>query len=92
MELLANADALVWVDPLVRLATAGGFGALVWYFIVKHIPGIEKRHRDERQSFLDYIKERDDKLEAIVKDYYGAVESVRDELREITAKLTCELS
>lgn len=37
-----------WVGPIIQLVTAGGFGALVWYLVVKHIPAIEERHRLER--------------------------------------------
>jgi len=41
-------EKLEWVGYLTQLATAGGFGALVWYLVMKHIPAIEARHREER--------------------------------------------
>jgi hypothetical protein len=53
-------DFTSWIEPLVQLATAGGFGALVWYLVVKHIPSIEERHQSERGEWLQYIQRRDD--------------------------------
>ena len=66
MQLLAQAE-MGWVQPIVQLATAGGFGALVWYLVVRHIPNIEQRHRDERKEWLDYIKQRDDAFEQLTR-------------------------
>lgn len=45
-----------WVDAIVQLVTAGGFGALVWYLICRHIPDIETRHRDERTEWRTFLE------------------------------------
>lgn len=57
---------LTWIDPIVRLVTAGGFGALVWYLVVKQIPAIEKRHSDERSN-------QSDRFEKLASDYHSAL-------------------
>lgn len=73
-----------WVSPVVQLATAGGFGALVWYLIVKHIPSIEQRHIDERRTdevrwqaerkeWLEYINKRDESFEKQSKEFTNAM-------------------
>ena len=50
-----------WVPSVVQLATAGGFGAIVWYMLIKHIPSIEQRHKEERQTIEErHAKERSD--------------------------------
>lgn len=60
-------DLTPWIESLVQLATAGGFGALVWYLVVKHIPAIEERHQGERSEWLHYIKNRDDDFDEMYK-------------------------
>lgn len=73
-----------WVAPFVQLVTAGGFGSLVWYFIVKHIPAIEARHAAERLAdevrwtaergeWLGYIEKRDKQFEQQAKDFTDAM-------------------
>ena len=69
----ATAGALhEWVQPLIQLVTAGGFGALVWYLVVKHIPAIEARHKEERLEWMNYIAKRDEKLEDLTKEFMEA--------------------
>ena len=78
--LFAQQQDLNWVGPVIQLVTAGGFGALVWYLIVKHIPAIDERHREERREddkryreerkeWLEYIDRRDKALEATAKQF-----------------------
>jgi len=40
-----------WVESFVKLSTMGGFGALLWYIMVKYLPVIEERHRQEREKW-----------------------------------------
>ena len=47
-----------WSGPIVNLVTAGGFGALVWYLIVKHIPAKDDRHMLERQEDAKELEAR----------------------------------
>ena len=46
-------------ESLVTLVTNGGFGALVWYLIVKHLPAVERRHEAERDRWMAWIDARD---------------------------------
>ena len=80
-----------WVDTLVKLVTAGGFGALVWYLVVKHIPAIEDRHRTERTEWREYIAKRDDSLNSLIKDFHESIEQVRKELSELRNDIHREL-
>ena len=48
-------EQLNWVSSLITIATNGGFAALVWYLVVKHIPMIEERHKKERDEWRDTI-------------------------------------
>ncbi len=50
---MAAASGMDWVPSVLQLATAGGFSALVWYLVVKHIPFIESNHREERTEWRD---------------------------------------
>ena len=70
-----------WVQALVQLATAGGFAALLWYMVIKHIPAIEDRHRSERQEWLVYIRARDSEYDQLVRDSLKAISELREELR-----------
>lgn len=79
-----------WIQPVIQLVTAGGFGALVWYLVVKHIPQIEARHKSERDEWLNYISHRDDKFEKITAEFTDAVHESRqsnDKLRDKIADL-----
>lgn len=78
--------SLDWVNSIITLSTAGGFGALLWYFVIKHIPSIEQRHQTERAEWLAYMqrrdedqRQRDEKLEAVIQSF-------RDTLKEVTRK------
>jgi hypothetical protein len=61
-----------WTKDLIDLATAGGFAGLVWYLVVKHIPGIAAIHRAEREEWLAYMKSRDVKYDSLI-DRYGVL-------------------
>ena len=76
-----------WAQPLIQLATGGGFAALVWYLVVKHIPGIETRHQSERAEWLGYIKKRDDEFEEIYRQQLQEQIHIRTELRHINEAL-----
>lgn len=64
----SNTTAFDWVTPLIQLVTAGGFGAFAWYLVIKHIPTIEHRHREERNEWREYFVNRDNDIKALVKD------------------------
>lgn len=50
-----------WVEPIIQVATTGGFGGLLWYTMAKRIPEMEKQHRDERREWEDrHRQERED--------------------------------
>jgi hypothetical protein len=46
-------------ETVVTIVTNGGFGALVWYLIVKHMPAVERRHEAERDRWMAWIDNRD---------------------------------
>lgn len=57
----ATSIDISWVDPVVQIATAGGFGGLTCYLMIRHIPNIEARHAKERMAAEErYRKERND--------------------------------
>lgn len=76
-----------WIEPLVQLATAGGFGALVWYLVVKHIPSIENRHQSERTEWLDYIKKRDEDFDDMYKLAIESVNDVKHKLEQLEVRI-----
>lgn len=43
-----------WVEPLIQLTTAGGFGAMLWWVLVKHLPRQEQSHCER----IDKIEQR----------------------------------
>ena len=98
-------EAPQWVNTIVQLTTAGGFGALVWYLVVRHIPAIELRHKDERIAMMLQIaemeeagrlerKEKDARLEALLKEYHDKVEehiAVMAEVLQVLNNVKSEL-
>ena len=79
-----------WIEPLVQLATAGGFGALVWYLVVKHIPSIEERHQNERKEWLSYIKDRDDNYDEMYKLAIESVNDVKHKLEQLEIRINAK--
>ena len=75
--------AIEWVDVVVKLVTAGGFGALVWYLVVKHIPLIEERHRVERNEWKDFIANRDESLKLVISNFVSEVKESREEMMRL---------
>lgn len=69
-------DAMDWVDPVIQLTTAGGFGALVWYLVVKQIPQMETFHREERKLFMVELERRDAKLVGLVNEYHEVIQAL----------------
>ena len=76
-----ESSAAEWVELVTQLVTAGGFGALVWYLVVKHIPSIEVRHKEERESWRRFVKDRDESLERILVDVCESMNDLKNELR-----------
>ena len=70
-----------WVAAVIQLVTAGGFGALVWYLVVKHIPFIETRHHSERTEWREYIERRDSEFQNLIREH-------RDAVLEVTGKVS----
>ena len=62
-----------WIKTVSTLAQTLGFGGLVWYLVVRHIPAIELRNKEERES------ERKEFLETI--DGYRELINASDEAR-----------
>ena len=81
------ADSMSWVGPIIQLVTAGGFGALVWFLIVKHIPSIEDRHKVERGEWLGYIEKRDNSYEQLAKEHTEAVNELKSELQMLRIRM-----
>lgn len=75
-----ESSQLPWVGPIIQLATAGGFGALVWYLVVKHIPTIEDRHKDERIEWHAAQDKRD-------AEYLGAIREVGQHLNTLSTEI-----
>jgi len=63
-----------FTKELIDIATAGGFTALVWYLVVRHIPSITAAHQKEREEWLSYIKSRDAKYESMLERCMTAIE------------------
>ena len=80
-------DPTSWVSPIIQLVTAGGFGALVWYLIVKHQPAIDERHRDERAEWLEYIRKRDSDFEELSTKFVSLCLKLEHELAELQEKV-----
>ncbi|MCW4040565.1 MAG: hypothetical protein NWE83_07415 [Candidatus Bathyarchaeota archaeon] len=78
---------LTWVELIVQLATAGGFGALVWYLVVKHIPHIEERHQNERSEWLDYIKRRDDDFDQMYQKNLEQNMEIQNRLEKLQIRI-----
>lgn len=66
-----------WVEPIISLVTTGGFGGLLWYIVVKHIPAMEERHKAERRELHEYLVKRDMQVVDITNKYYEAVSEFR---------------
>lgn len=77
-----------WVQSIIQLVTAGGFGALVWYLIVKHIPAIDLRHQKERKEMLEYIEKRDVKFEEIASGFTEAMSQNSLQLAELQREMS----
>jgi len=76
-----------WASPISQLATAGGFSALVWYLVVKHIPAIEARHQKERAEWLEYIRHRDDSFEHLTTEHLKETSLVSQQLTGVKDRL-----
>lgn len=85
-KLLAAGDVMSvdWVAAVIQVATAGGFGALVWYLIVKHIPAIQAAHKEERDEWRAYIDKRDDAFGVLVERFRTAIETTHGQLNTLT--------
>lgn len=77
-----------WAAPLIQLATATGYGGLVWYLVVKHIPLIEQRHQSERVEWLNYIRTRDQEVQQIMRDHVQLTNDVQVEVRKLNDYLS----
>jgi len=80
-------DFTSWIESLVQLATAGGFGALVWYLVVKHIPAIEERHQGERSEWLHYIKNRDDDFDEMYRKNLEQNMEIQNQLEKLQIRI-----
>ena len=70
------AQASVDFQWIIQAATSGGFAALVWYLVVKHIPSITESHKKERDEWLAYMKLSDQAREKMIERCIVAIESL----------------
>lgn len=68
---------------LIQLATNGGFAALVWYLVVKHIPNIEERHEKERDRWNVYSENRDREHNETQRQWMEKLDAFSAALREV---------
>ena len=79
------------VESIIQVATTGGFGALLWYVIVKQLPKLQDIHRQERsewsqqmkqqgEEFTAAIEKRDQKLADLVDRYHKQNLDIHDAL------------
>ena len=75
-----------WVDPLIQLVTAGGFGAFAWYLLVKYIPAKEKQHQDAVERLDDAHKEErkgwEDRYRIERAEWLAHIEKIEDRYNE----------
>ena len=50
-----------------ELITAGGFGALLWYFVVKVMPAQDDRHERERMVWVESLAEQSKERDLLIK-------------------------
>lgn len=83
---------MAWATPVIQLVTAGGFGALVWYFVVKHIPAIEARHRVDRTEWMEtYREERQrwaDSHEKRDQEFLKAIQKLSESVNLLRSEIT----
>lgn len=91
MESETVTNAFDWVTPVIQLATSGGFGALVWYLITKHLPKIEERHRTERQSLVSALSKKDSDNQREREQFAAALERKDDQHDKITEQFNTTL-
>ena len=72
-----------WVAPILQLVTAGGFGALAWYLIVRHLPTVEKEHREERATWMAYNEKRDNEESRRAEKNIEALVKVEEALKQL---------
>ena len=83
----SDTNALELADVIVKLVTMGGFGALVWFLIVRHIPAIEDRHRNERHEWRTFIRGRDEALTKVIDDFTDEIKESRTELTQLRTEV-----
>jgi len=76
-----------WVNPIVQLVTAGGFGALVWFLIVKYIPNQEERHKEERTTWQERHKEERNQWTSMIADRDQSFSEQLNKFTEIITKV-----
>ena len=76
-----------WVDPVVKLVTAGGFGALVWYLVIKHMPAERKQFMDQLATQYTQMTELTDRYhetqERLIKCQAELISLIQDLRKEI---------
>ena len=75
-------------DAIIALSTQGGMAAFGWWILVKHLPRIEDRHREERQDFIRYMEKRDERTERITSEFRAIAEKYGDEIGDIRRDLS----
>ena len=76
-----------WVPTFIELAQACGIGAIAVYLLAIHIPKIERRHREERHEWLEYIQRRDSTFEEMARNNLSAYGEIQAELKTLEAKI-----
>jgi len=70
----ATADPFSWVGPIAQLATNGGAVALVWFLFSIRMPQMEQRFIEERKEWIEYMRKRDEKFEALLERCVKTIE------------------
>ena len=72
-----------WVPPVIQLVTAGGFGGLVWYLVVKHIPAIHQLHAVERKEWMAMVQKREEAFDSLSGKNIEALAKVEKAIEQL---------
>lgn len=82
-------DIFEHAQPIIQLVTTGGFGALVWYLIVKHLPY-------EREQFTIALNEQqvrhDDAIEKLQVRFDAQLQNQQQFFRDMIAQMTADFT
>lgn len=74
--LLVAQTEMVWVKDLLQLAQGAGFAGLVWYYHAIQMPRKDAEHKKEREEWMAYIKDRDNKYETLLEKAISCIQRI----------------